>query len=220
LSWSEKELADAYREVASRSAPPCPDVALLERYLLGNASAAERHALADHLESCRRCAGFLQELRGLSSWAERAAAVESRSPVRAVSRWLPAMAAGLVLLLGGAGVWSWLTRGAPPQVDVERSSELAVVPAPGAELSTAPVRFDWHDEPGATRYRFELYDDQALLVWRSGELEDSACDLPSEIAAGLEEGRSYSWRVDVEGPVRRSELGPSWFTLVAEPARP
>lgn len=221
MSWSEKDLAEAYGELADRSMAPCPDATVLERYLLGTASAAERNALADHLELCRRCSGFLQELRGLPAWAERAAAVEPRSPGRwGASRWLPAVAASLALLLAGAGVWSWLSSGSSPRQDVERGVERTVEPAPGAVVTQAPVRFDWADEPGATRYRFELYDDRALLVWRSEELESSACELPEEIAAELEEGRSYSWRVDVEGPVRRTQVGPNWFTLEASPARP
>lgn len=220
MSWSEDELREVYAELMRRSpaASSCPDPAVLERYLLGTATATDRSSLADHLETCERCSGFLQELRSLSAWAERASEHERRrSPLLALrAPWVPALAASLVLVLGGTAIWWWLASTTPPGSDVERGLAQQVAPAPGAELGARPQRFDWPDQPGATGYLFELYDERAELLWSSDRLTSSECELPEEVRARLADGGSYSWQVEVGG-LRSLELGPYWFRLDVVP---
>ncbi len=80
-------------------------------------------------------------------------------------------------------------------------------------MSDSPRLFNWPDQAGAVGYRLRIFDAGAELLWSSGQLDQSTCRLPVEIARRLSAGRSYSWTVEVEGSVQRGELGPFDFLL-------
>jgi hypothetical protein len=215
---NEDELAEVYREGIRRGTWPdagCPSGAELERLALGEAGAAERVRLADHLVECAQCAATVRDLRSLAGWAERAerAAGERRTGTGTAGtrRWLLPLAAALAVALGGAVLWTqWVEP--PPDTDAVRGVEAAVTPAPGAELARFPDRFDWPDQRGATGYRVRLLDAGGEVVWESAWRSESWCPAPEMPGAGDGE-RGYLWTVEVRGFVPRSRLGPYPFML-------
>lgn len=217
-SWSENEVREAYRQAVETLGPetPCPEPELFAGFLLDEATAGQRERLAEHLETCTRCAAFLQELRPLAGWSERAVP-RSTLPRSGLPRFvLPvrgafALAAALLLTIAAGWIWSHLDPLAPRGPSVARGAPGGVEPSAGARLETPPDRFDWPDVPGAAGYRLRLFDVSAEIIWESPMLDTSEVRLPGLVAADLEPGASYSWRVEVEG-VQGSRLGPYWFS--------
>ncbi len=209
MKWSEEQLAAAFqRRPHGRPASECLTLDEIERLALSTVSADQRQRLADHLVGCGRCAQLVQELRSLSGWAAQAAALRPRFPyARAL-----AVAALIVLAVGFLFLAYPGNRHPPDDSDV-RGATGTVVPPRGARLSDSPRLFNWPDQAGAVGYRLRIFDAGAELLWSSGQLDQSTCRLPVEIARRLSAGRSYSWTVEVEGSVQRGELGPFDFLL-------
>lgn len=227
---TDDELSALYRESRRRDPWPgsdCPSLEALERFLLGDAAAAERADLGDHLAECTGCAEWVRELRSLEGWAERVAlargsaggtashpatakpAVQLRN---AWQRWPVALAASLLLALGGAFLWTRIAT-PPPDSDATRGALEATTPAPGAQLTLPPQRFAWPPQLGATGYRVQLFDDLGELVWESPWDGESLCPLPIDTAVPWRAGATYLWTVSVRGDVARSQLGPFSFQL-------
>lgn len=217
MKWSDDELAEAFRRRTATGELPGPDCLTpeeLEGLALGEATAADRGRLADHLVACRRCSQLVQELSSLSGWASAAAAAHPPFPI---SRWLAiaalvVLAIGVLVLFSGGRVAPGGGAGPPGTV---RGGSGVVVPASGARLSDPPASFEWPAQAGAAGYRLRIFDDGARPFWTSGPLTASACRLPDGVAERLAAGRGYSWAVDVEGDVRTRELGPFTFRLEA-----
>ncbi len=199
MKWSDEP---------ERYAGPCLTPEELERLALGTVAAHQRERLVDHLVGCQRCAQLLQELRSLSGWASDVAEVRPAFPyvrVLAVAA-LVALALGFFFMAYPGG------RPLPGDSSV-RGGSGPLVPSRGARLAEVPQLFEWPDQSGAVGYRLRLFDDSAELWWSSELLDHSSCELPPAIARRLTVGSSYSWTIEVEGSVRRGELGPFTFVL-------
>lgn len=189
--------------------PGCPPAEALERLVLGTGSAEERESLVDHLTECEGCSELVRDLRSLEGWAERVGREHRRS--RGARRWPLALAATLVVALGGAALWTRLPdRNAGPEA--VRGAEARVTPAPGAELARPPESFSWPVRAGATGYRVHWFDAAGEPVWESGWVVEGRCEVPREVASGLP-GGTYLWTVEVRGAAAGAELGPFAFVL-------
>jgi tetratricopeptide (TPR) repeat protein len=73
-------LLGTFPEVAMRPDPTCPDVAVLQQFLLGQVSEPETERLEEHLTECNRCSMLLEQLAGEDSLAK---AMKSRSSILA-----------------------------------------------------------------------------------------------------------------------------------------
>ncbi len=200
--FDERSLAAWRRAYAEGiSAPgPCPGEAALAALATGELEREERARIADHVVACRRCAADYRTLRDLHRQATldaggdagSAAVSHPLSPPRRRRRFALALAAGVALAVGAT--FFWRLAPAPPA----RSGGVpALVSSPQdrTRLPAAPSRFAWSAQPDADAYRVELYDADSTLIWESGELERPAADVPAAVAAGLERGRTYYWRV-------------------------
>lgn len=215
MRWNDEALRSAYRQSPGPPVTgPCPDEETVERYLLGGLGTPGRERLADHLEGCADCAELVQRLGRLSEWAGRAAAASRPSIFtgRRLQLGLTAIAAALVLAIGGSAIWN-RTVEPPSGRDVERAPQTVVSPLPGERLQAPPVTFDWPDEAGAAGYRLRLFGPGADLLFESDPQPDSDYRLPAAVAADLVTGGRYSWTVEVDGPVQRRQLGPYGFEI-------
>jgi hypothetical protein len=129
-----QELRDAMAEMAAAhgASGPHPDPEELAAYHAGELSLAEEERLRDHLVACRECAGLLLDLDGLADpgfgagagsedkdavWQRlqeetrapasivSAPVVPLRRPAPASPRWLPALAAALLVATLGLSLW-------------------------------------------------------------------------------------------------------------------
>jgi hypothetical protein len=202
----------------------CPTADQLFAFATGAAGAPERERLADHVAGCGACAEEVRLIRSLEPWSEGLArrlgeAPRSIRPAR--SRWFRrpsvglALAAVLALAVVGGELLTRAHRVPVPDDSGVRgsSAEPSVSPPPDAVLQQPPERFAWPLQPGATSYRLRLFDEEASLLWESPAVAQPGADFPETESAVLRPGASYFWVVEVEGQVRRRQLGPWWFRV-------
>jgi hypothetical protein len=138
----------------------------------------------------------------------------SAAPPRLRRSFLPAgIAAGFVLVIGGA---LFLRHLPPPGDDVMRGAETpssALLPAANAELAVPPSEFRWPAQAGATAYLLTLRDDAGSVLWRSEPGAATTLAIPADVRGRLVSGHSYLWGVSVSGLVDVNELGPYVFRV-------
>jgi hypothetical protein len=117
---------------------------LIERYLLGRLSDADREAFEAHAFECERCLGALETMRVLREELrrERVAAVpDPTTGSRAPWDWHPVLAtaaAVLVVLMGAGGVLGWLWHVRSAERPGAVSTELKTPAAPSTSGKSAP----------------------------------------------------------------------------------
>ncbi len=130
---------------------------MAERYLLGELAEAEQETFEEHLVACTTCCEELAGLCALKAELERsrkqivAEAAGRPSPWR--RPWLLAVAASVLAVATGLGVWMMRVQPAPgPRAEL---AELAQVDPP----AYAPVRLRGSEDDAARRFReaMELY---------------------------------------------------------------
>jgi len=135
---------------------------IAERYLLGELNEAEQEVFEEHLIGCATCAYDLAGLCALKAELERgreqivAEAAVRPSPWR--RPWVLAVAAAVVAVAAGLGVWVRLQEAPGSRLEL---AELAKVDPP----AYAPVRLRGSEDEAARRFReaMELY---AAGDWR------------------------------------------------------
>ena len=165
-----------------------------------------------HLESCVRCQAELALYRELereesSPEEERAAqwiAGELERRFRHSGNVVPfrpkrfhaLAAAAALLILIGAGTW---IRMREPSIDspigapVYRSARLDVI-TPTGDLAHAPNELRWTTVLGASRYRVQLLEVDATLLW-SGDTTETHVALPPSVIAHFAPGKTLLWEV-------------------------
>ncbi len=58
----------------------CPDAAMLDQFVLGNASAAQMEEIASHLKNCSACAQRMDALRDQIAMLKAVCAAPTRQP--------------------------------------------------------------------------------------------------------------------------------------------
>lgn len=143
----------------------------LARYRAGLLAPAERAAFErEALDRPELAEALYADLALGAVLAARGAA----RPVRPARRWLaPALAAVLLAVAGGALWWparrdgpAPVRRGVPPALRL-------IAPADGA--ASAPARFTWSRDPGASEYRLEVFDAEGRRRFTQ-VVRDTTCD--------------------------------------------
>jgi len=205
----------------------CLDDEVLERAARGTLKDTERSVVIDHLVGCSHCSQAVQARRELSSWAVDAQSILSKSQHsvlvpfsrRPVARYL-ALAAVLVLATGLGALWRSSAR--PTSVILRGKPQIgmAVTPADGSLLESAPERLSWTAESGEPLYTVAIFDQESTIVWRSTQITGADITLPPDIKDRLGRPGRYYWRVTgIRGVVENS--GPLMtFDIVEAPSVP
>lgn len=152
---------------------------------------AERASAETHLAGCADCRADLADVTGVVSAARR-----RRHLIRAAP------------LLAAAAVLTVVVVNRPPAVPVEvqalrpgndadrdrLNSLAALVPAPGATVSRAGLRFAWQSDGPDAIYEITVADSSGLALWRA-RTPDTSIALPDSVR--LVPGRTFHWWVDV-----------------------
>lgn len=201
-------LRAAFAAAADRttsSSGGCPDAERLWAGARGELSGVELEALVEHSAACVACA---REWRlavdlGAQLPAPAPGPTVDVIPIASfwsVSRLVPALAASLVLVIGGS--FLYMNSRAPefnsiglPSSDATRDADsgaLVVVIEPEGLVTVVPEEFRWEPVADADRYQVRLFTEDGTVVWTSAELTETAAGWPDEVT--LESGAFY-WQV-------------------------
>ena len=197
-----RELRDAYRYALESDATVPPSDEELAKLVIGELSAAERE---DVVARMLRSPEAIEKHKVLE--ALHAEARQQPAPRR---RWygVAAVAASVLLAIS---VWQFLPEQQPGGIRSDVPS--AGSPSGNVVLTDSPTEYLWASEPGAIRYRVELFNNAGDALWESEWTEDAQVEAPSADLLQLDSGARYFWIVHVEGATARQSLGPYWFRI-------
>lgn len=195
--------------------------ARLEEVLSHPQGAADLQALADlrrrqgpvleELESLALTDADVEPLRRAAAGQIRALRSSRRGSRKAALLLVPAAAAVLLAVLALATF-----RRSAPIPDTERAGRFAAFEAllPHGEVERADLEFRWAPVKGAKHFSLEIFDHELSPVYRKDLIEGETFRLPADIAARLESGGRYFWRVTalLEG-IGRVESGFEKFRI-------
>lgn len=202
----------------------------VDRYLLGELSAAEADAFEEHYFDCAECADELRVgmrfMNGGRGIAREETAPEEAKVVRIDERgsrrtaWLPAaVAAALVLAVGAPLLMKQQPAGAPELGPTNRVSFILAGARDGAAESVmkagepAVLTFDVPPEPGYPRYEARVHrPDGSALTTRF--TPDLSSDSPTELTVdGLAAGSHELEVVGIDAAGRATEIARYSFTV-------
>lgn len=197
-----RELRDAYRYGLKREPVESPSDQELAKLVTGELSAPEREDVVarmlrspEAIEKHKVLEALHAETRDRQVPRRRwhVAAAVAASALIAISMWL------FVPEQGAEGIRSDLPSAGSPSGNVL--------------LADSPAEFRWTAEPGAIRYRVEMFDNSGESLWESGWTQEVVIQAPSGDRLQLDGGARYFWIVHVEGASARQLLGPYWFRI-------
>lgn len=127
--------------------------------------------------------------------------------------WMPISVAAAVGVVA-VGLWSAIDRGSTSDDTLRGAANGEVLPANGATLERAPVRFDWQEQPGAATYRVTLRAADASVIWQSESTAQSQAVIPAQLQ--IARGARYLWSVEYGGPATAGSIGPYSFRIADE----
>ena len=175
----------------SESPPAHVDDETFERYACGELSQEDRARVEAHAAGCAECE---RVLRGLAMLRHEASRFDTGAPGR---RWASrrsvalAIAAALTVAVASPLVWMALHNRNGASVAREATPDAIETTAPEGTIRRVPIRFEWRQWDGATRYEVRLFSADGTLVW-SGSTDDTSLALPSNVALAP---RTYYWQV-------------------------
>jgi hypothetical protein len=185
------ELRALHERLVAQRAPGralCPAPDALRRLAAGDAAESERLTWLEHVAACPECRAELALAEAVAD-----AGRELVGPRRVMGPWL-ALAASLVLVIGGVTLWQ---RGVFGPFDVTRGGTVGVVlVAPRGELPAAgPIVLMWRAVPDAVSYDAEVLDAQGAPAF-TARVTDTTAVMPDTLipARGVE----LHWRVTAE----------------------
>ena len=196
-------LREAYRAMTRQRAgsrASCVSAEELLGVAEGTLAEPDRLRVLSHVGSCDPCRYELDMLRTAAEAASHAA-----RPAW-VGRPILAAAAGLIVLLGGVGLW---LRGGVPDAEVLRTGTSAVpaLLSPRADSAAAlPVRLVWSSVVNARRYQVEILDTAGSPLYVA-TIVDTVADVP--VTVPLAAGAVYRYWVRallVDGTEARSDF--------------
>jgi hypothetical protein len=209
------------REIFGRTAE-CPSIDDLAA-LASDQQAAERDPHVRECAHCRNEVALLRAFDASPATAEEASAVRwisaelgrrpapwrpqaSRSFWEVLTswipapapRWLPVAAMACLIVIVGSGLYLNNRRpaGLPDDVtsgSVWRSTGIGIV-SPEGNLAAAPSAFEWRPVEGAAQYHVRLLEVDNTEVW-SADTASTRIDLPPQVRAQLQSGRTFRWQV-------------------------
>lgn len=202
------EYRKAYRHLLKGSAAPPPSDEELTALVTGELEGEERGRVALRMLQSPEA---MEKHRILEELHQQ---VEGRRP--AYRSWLQGAGVAATVLLAFA-VWTLAPiRGSDPDGNNRSDAHLTSSPSGNISLKTAPTVFRWTAEPGARRYRVEIFDDAAESLWQSSWIAETTVPAPSGSELVLSGDARYFWIVEVDGVAARQTLGPYWFRLDSE----
>jgi hypothetical protein len=201
--------APALRESTTTHGPDCPPETELLLAVHGEGNEDERLRVLDHALKCPACRRELALLHAVSTGEMRAAPRAIRQ--LSWSRWMPAaLAASLMLAIGGAGVGRWRSRAGE---EITRAGGAAgpvlVTPANGSAVRAGLVRFAWRPVTGVIQYTLEVDANDGTVVY-STQTRDTVFTAPIA-ATAVGENRWLIRAKMQDGSERRSE---TWVVKV------
>lgn len=162
----------------------CANPEELMRLAVSEATPDERHTWMEHIVGCADCRRELALARAVAEAGSQLTA--RRWPIRIL-----ALAASIVVLVGGAALWR---SGAFEGGDVPRGGGPAVtLVQPSGDVPADLARqLVWRSVPGVTSYEAELLDADGAVVFNTRG-PDTTVTVPTE--ARLAPGGEYHWRV-------------------------
>ncbi len=200
----ESKLAPILRQLEPSSGD-CPSIDQIMAHREGKLTREERETFLDHAADCEMCLELLERLALESadvndlSWRQVEKSLDSRTAPwkeEKTRTWLPpipslqVLAAGVLLVAAGLGVWmNWPAGG--QQVSITRGPVIQMVQPVGPVDQVS--HFQWSSPPVADRFLVTVRGlDSPLVV----ETKFSRLPLPPALRQRLVPGRSYSWRVE------------------------
>ncbi len=185
---NELELRAAYGAlVALRPAGRgrCVAPEALMRLAEGDATEAERLSWLEHIAGCPDCRRDLDLVRAVADTGAARAAPRGRVGMRVF-----ALAASIVVVVGGAALWrsGWLVPDVPRGV----AASVRLVAPLGDVTPDAARALRWRAVSGATQYEAELLDTAGAVVF-AGRTADTVLALPA--TTSLRVGSAYQWRI-------------------------
>ena len=212
MKLDNEELAGLFNDRSirlPRPTPGCPEAELFRRVAQGEAAAAQREELADHLVSCADCSEQYRLIVQLRSWANgretSGTAADSQRPSRRSLSWISALAASL-LIAAGLSLFLRLRPPSAPVASRDRgpaTAALAVDPPDRALLAAAPSRLAWEPVEGADGYEVTLYDFESSPIWESPPISRAEIAFPDFVRKKIESGGRFYWRVTVRKGIDR-----------------
>lgn len=207
----DRELAayrDAYRHLLKENAEPPPSEDELAALVTGELDPDARDQVV------RQMLGSQEAIEKHKILQEVHRQAEQRQPSQRIWPRVAGVAAALVLAFS---VWQFAPpepqdpaqRGARP----ENGGQAGGVPGGNAALDVAPGVYQWKAEPGARRYRLQVFDDAARRLWQSDWTAATQIPAPTDDELSLSNGERYFWIVEIDGSAERQSLGPYWFRI-------
>jgi predicted anti-sigma-YlaC factor YlaD len=202
------------------SQPSHPDPLLLEAYVDGTAAGNERQIVAEHIERCGECAGYVRrvrslgdELRALPTTARRIPPIEGNVSRRVAARthgagWKtasPLMAAAAAAVIFGAGVAVGSAARRPPEAAALPPTDLRPaleVQQAGTSFIAALVRLNASDGGNDAP---AIYGREVALATLYGAAAEAVAPLGPDAEASelLELARAMRDRVARSSPLER-----------------
>jgi hypothetical protein len=145
--------------------------------------------------------------------ASQASSADSTGAARGpAARWAQWLAAAAVLLLGTIGVVYYVT---PPSGDEFRTQSTAgvrsLVPV-DAPVPRGAFRLRWTPGPQGSRYQVRVTTEDLRVLATAADLTEPAFTVDPALLAGLREGASVLWQVDVSLPSGGRLTSPTFIT--------
>ena len=198
---------EAYQHSLQGSDIEQPSDEKLTALVTGELAGDERERIVLQMLQCPEA---IEKHRILEELHEQAS--ERRSTYRG---WVQGLGLAATVLLAVA-VWVTVPKGwleAGPESNHRSDTPLTSRPSGNVSLTAAPAEYRWTAEPGARRYRVEIFDDAAESLWQGSWTEETQVSAPAREEMTLRGGARYFWVVEIDGAAARQTLGPYWFRL-------
>ncbi|MGI9328876.1 MAG: hypothetical protein ACR2PZ_26910 [Pseudomonadales bacterium] len=207
----DRELAayrDAYGHILKNNAEQGPSDDELAALVTGELDDDARDRIARQMLSSQQAIEKHKILQELHQQAAK------RRPLP--QKW-PRVAGIAATLVVAFSVWQFL----PPesQVTTQRGDKLESIgqtassPSGNVALEAAPTAYQWRAEPGAHRYRVQVFDAAAQQLWQSDWTTGTQLPAPTDGELSFPYDKRYFWVVEIDGSAARRSLGPYWFRI-------
>jgi tetratricopeptide (TPR) repeat protein len=191
---------------------------VIEQYLLGRLTDADREAFEAHVFECDRCLGALETTRALREELSRQRAAILTEPAGSRPAWPWMLAAAAALLAAAVGSRAWLLRSGPAE---EPRAVVSGAPPPVARAPMAPAEsiqaLAAIDPPRYVPFAVRGADDErsrrfesAMRNYVAGDyrrasigLRRMLADDPSDVEANFFLGIALLMTDDVDGAIQR-----------------